>query len=67
MTLAERYDYIARVVFNDGAESDQYFDDEEQARDFAFEAGDAPDVDGVEILLMDWLMHQETSLDYIEA
>lgn len=67
MKIAERYDYIARVVFNDGAESDHYFDDEEQARDFAYEAGDATDVASVEILLMDWLMHQETSLDYIEA
>lgn len=67
MTIAERYDYIARVVSTDGAENDQYFDDEERARDFAYAVGNAPDVDGVEILLMDWYMHQETSLDYIEA
>ena len=67
MKIAERYDYIARVVSHDGAEDDQHFDDEDRARNFACAVCAAPDVDGVEILLMDWYMHQETSLDYIEA
>ena len=67
MTIAERYSIIARVERIDGIDFDEYFNDEDEARSYAYHVCDDPEVSGVEILILDWLMHQETSLDWITA
>ena len=66
MKISERYDYMVRVEYDDGHEETWHFDDEEDARDYAYDMVQELGVIGAELCLMDWYMHQDISLDYIE-
>lgn len=57
--MNDRYSYIARITYTNDDEYQEYFDSEEDARDWA-ENLDADGVAGFQILRMDWHMHSET-------
>ena len=56
--MDDRYSYIARITYTNDDEYQEYFDSEEDARDWA-ENLDADGVAGFQILRMDWYMHSE--------
>lgn len=67
MTFSERYSYGAVVEYADGLEEEHYFENEDDARNFAYASCESGEVVGVDLYIMDWYMHQSTSIDYIQA
>lgn len=60
--MDDRYSYIARIIYRNDDEYDEYFDSEEDAKNWA-EAIDETGIAGYQILRRDWYMHCEAVID----
>ena len=67
MKVSERFSYRSTVFLGEDGEIckeiEQYFDDDEEAKAWAYEEADKhPSAVGVEIKLVDWFMHCDTDV-----
>ncbi len=67
--MSDRFSYITRFIRRDGgADEEYYYNTWEEAVQHAdiFGHDDADLYEGIEIARMDWYMHEDTVLEYIE-
>lgn len=60
--MSDRYSYIARIIYDNDDEYDEYFGSEEEATEWA-ESLDTIGVAGFQILRIDWHYHCETVIN----
>ncbi len=62
--MSDRYSYVARIIYSNDDEYDEYFNSEEEATEWA-ESLDTNGVAGFQILRKDWYYHCESVIyDY---